>query len=457
MENIKEIMAQVRRCNSGQAARKKAYTKFYGCAQNEADMETIRGMLEQMGYDFTDSPEDADIITINTCAVREGAEDRIYGNVGAFKKLKEKNPDLIIVVCGCMTQQAHIVDKLKKSYPYVDIVFGTHGIEKFPERLLKRLSGSKRILEIEESGRIVEGLPIKRKPGTSANVSIIYGCNNFCSYCIVPYTRGRERSREKECIISEVTALVKEGKTEITLLGQNVNSYGKDLENKVTFAQLLREINEIEGIKRIRFMTSHPKDLSDELISAMAECKNVCKQLHLPLQAGSNRVLRDMNRKYTREDYLTLVEKIRRAMPDITLTTDIIVGFPNETKEEFNETLDIIKKVKYDGIFSFIYSKRNGTPAAKIDDKTPEEEKSANLSELLEVQKEIQMEKNKTYLGRKYEILADGESKTDENLLSGRTDGGKIVHFAGGKELIGKYVNVEITDVKSFYLTGKLV
>lgn len=457
MGNVKESIERLSRYISAGPERKKAYTKFYGCAQNEADMEMIRGMLEQMGYDFTDSPDDADIITINTCAVREGAEDRIYGNVGAFKKLKERKPDLIIVVCGCMTQQAHIVDKLKKSYPYVDIVFGTHGIEKFPERLLRRIEKGKRILEIEETGKIVEGLPIKRKPGTSANVSIIYGCNNFCSYCIVPYTRGRERSREKECIIAEIKSLVKTGKTEITLLGQNVNSYGKDLENNVTFAQLLREINEIEGIKRIRFMTSHPKDLSDELILAMAECENVCKQLHLPLQAGSNRVLRDMNRKYTREDYLTLVEKIRKAMPDITLTTDIIVGFPNETKEEFAETLDITRKVRYDGIFSFIYSKRNGTPAAKIDDKTPEQEKSSNLSRLLEVQKEIQFEINKTYLGKRYEVLVDGESKTDEALLSGRTEGGKIVHFAGDKSLIGKYAQVEITDVKSFYLTGKLV
>ena len=457
MENIKETIERLRLYISNGTVKKKAYTKFYGCAQNEADMETIRGMLEQMGCEFTDIPEDADIITINTCAVREGAEDRIYGNVGAFKKLKEKNPNLIIVVCGCMTQQQHIVDKIKKSYPYVDIVFGTHGIEKFPERLLRRIEKGRRVLEIEEKGKIVEGLPIKRKPGTSANVSIIYGCNNFCSYCIVPYTRGRERSREKDCIIAEIAQLVKEGKTEITLLGQNVNSYGKDLKEKVTFAQLLREVNEIEGIKRIRFMTSHPKDLSDELILAMAECDNVCKQLHLPLQAGSNRVLGAMNRKYTREDYLLLVEKIRKAIPEITLTTDIIVGFPNETKEEFEDTLDIIKKVRYDGIFSFIYSKRNGTPAAKIDDKTSEEEKSANLSKLLEVQKEIQMEINKTYLGKIYEVLADGESKTDSSLLSGRTEGGKIVHFAGDRSLIGKYVNVEITDVRSFYLTGKLM
>ncbi|MFA7637393.1 MAG: tRNA (N6-isopentenyl adenosine(37)-C2)-methylthiotransferase MiaB [Monoglobales bacterium] len=454
MENVYE---KLRRHVLSAGKTKKAYTKAYGCAQNEADMETLRGMIEIMGYEFTDDQSEADLITINTCAVREGAEDRIYGNVGAFKKLKEKNPDLIIVVSGCMTQQEKTVEKLKNSYPYVDIVFGTHGIEKFPERLLRRLETGKRILEIEEKSEIVEGLPMKRKEGASANVSIIYGCNNFCSYCIVPYARGRERSRSWESIVSEIEQLAKKGVTEITLLGQNVNSYGKDLEGGINFAQLLRKINEIEGIKRIRFMTSHPKDLSDELILAMAECDKVCKQLHLPVQAGSNRVLRDMNRKYTREDYLALVDRIRKAIPDITLTTDIIVGFPNETKEEFEDTLDIVKKVRYDGIFSFIYSKRSGTPAAKMPDVTPEKEKSENLTRLLEVQKEIQLEINKTYLGKTLEVLVDGTSKTDEQLLSGRTEGGKIVHFAGEKDLVGKYVNVKITSVKSFYLTGEIV
>ncbi len=452
MDNIYEKL----RCRILSDGTKKAYTKFYGCAQNEADMETIRGMLEVMGFEFTDEPSEADIIVINTCAVREGAEDRIYGNVGAFKKLKEKNHDLIIVICGCMTQRPGPADKLKKSYPYVDIVFGTHGIEKFPQKLLKRLETGKRVFEIEEKSELVEGLPKKRKESASANVSIIYGCNNFCSYCIVPYTRGRERSRRWENIVCEVKELALKGVTEITLLGQNVNSYGKDLEDGINFAGLLRKINEIDGIKRIRFMTSHPKDLSDELILAMSECDKVCRQLHLPVQAGSNRVLKDMNRKYTREDYLKLVEKLRKAMPDITLTTDIIVGFPNETKEEFEDTLDIIKKVRYDGIFSFIYSKRSGTPAAKMDDIIPDEEKSENLSRLLEVQKEIQLENNKKYLGKRIEILVDDKSKTDENLLSGRTDGGKIVHFPGNEELIGKYVNVKINEVKSFYLTGEI-
>lgn len=453
MDNIYE---KLRRHTFSEAGAKKAYTKFYGCAQNEADMETIRGMLEIMGYDFTDEPAEADIIVINTCAVREGAEDRIYGNVGAFKKLKEKNRDLIIVICGCMTQRPGPADKLKKSYPYVDIVFGTHGIEKFPEKLYKRLETGKRVFEIEEKSEIVEGLPVKRKESVSANVSIIYGCNNFCSYCIVPYTRGRERSRRWENIVAEVKELAAKGVTEITLLGQNVNSYGKDLDGGLNFAGLLRKINEIDGIKRIRFMTSHPKDLSDELISAMAECDKVCLQLHLPVQAGSNRVLKDMNRKYTREDYLALVEKIRNAMPNITLTTDIIVGFPNETKEEFAETLDIIEKVRYDGIFSFIYSKRSGTPAAKMPDVISEEEKSENLSKLLQVQKEIQLELNKNYLGKTLEVLVDDKSKTDERLLSGRTEGGKIVHFPGGRGLIGKYVNVKINEVKSFYLTGEI-
>ena len=435
---------------------KKAYTKFYGCAQNEADMEILRGMIEKMGFGFTDDPKEAELITINTCAVREGAEDRIYGNVGAFKKLKEKNPHLIIVVCGCMTQRPEAADKLKKSYPYVDIIFGTHGIENFPLMLEKRLLSGKRVFAVTEESSIAEGMPIKRKESVSANVSIIYGCNNFCSYCIVPYTRGRERSRKWENVVAEVKGLAEKGVTEITLLGQNVNSYGKDLEDGVNFAQLLKKINEIDGIKRIRFMTSHPKDLSDELIEAMAECEKVCKQLHLPVQAGNNRVLKDMNRKYSREDYLALVERIRRAMPDITLTTDIIVGFPNETKEQFEDTLDIIKKVRYDGIFSFIYSKRSGTPAAKMPDSISDAEKSENLSRLLEVQKDIQLEINKNYLGKTYEVLVDGTSKTDEALLSGRTEGGKIVHFEGGRELIGKYIDVKITEVRSFYLTGEI-
>lgn len=442
---------------NGCSRKKKAYTKAYGCAQNEADMEIIRGMIEKMGYGFTDMPLEADLIAINTCAVREGAEDRIYGNVGAFKKLKEKNPDLIIVVCGCMTQRPEAVEKLKKSYPYVDIVFGTHGIEKFPEKLLRRIETGKRVFEVEEKGDIVEGLPVKRQESASANVSIIYGCNNFCSYCIVPYTRGRERSRSWENVVDEVNELVCQGVTEITLLGQNVNSYGKDLENGINFAGLLRKINEIDGIKRIRFMTSHPKDLSQELIQTIAECDKVCKQLHLPLQAGSNRVLKNMNRKYTREDYLALVGRIRETVPDIAITTDIIVGFPNETREEFEDTLDIIRKVRFDGIFSFIYSKRSGTPAANMPDATPEQEKSENLTKLLELQKEIQLEINKNYVGKTVEVLVDGKSKTDAGLLSGRTDGGKIVHFAGEKRLKGKYVNIKIKDAKSFYLTGEIV
>ncbi len=447
-ENLRRILSE--------KGVKKAYTKFYGCAQNEADMELLRGMMEKMGYEFTEEPKEADLITINTCAVREGAEDRIYGNVGAFKKLKEKKPDLIIVVCGCMTQRGGPAEKLRKSYPYVDIIFGTHGIENFPKMLFERLTLGKRVFAVTEEASVNEGLPIKRKESVSANVSIIYGCNNFCSYCIVPYTRGRERSRRWENVVAEVKELAANGVTEITLLGQNVNSYGKDLDCGINFAQLLRKINEIDGIKRIRFMTSHPKDLSDELIKAMTECDKVCRQLHLPVQAGNNRVLKEMNRKYTREDYLALVGKIRAAMPDITLTTDIIVGFPNEIKEEFADTLDIIEKVRYDGIFSFIYSKRSGTPAAKMEDSISDEEKSENLTKLLEVQKEIQLEINKNYLGKEYEVLVDGTSKTDENILSGRTDGGKIVHFTGGKELIGKYVNIKITDVKSFYLTGEI-
>ncbi len=456
MENQFDIMRRVSEF-WGVGERKLAYTKTYGCAQNEADMEILRGMLMNMGYDFTDLPEQADIIVINTCAVREGAEDRIYGNVGAFKKLKEKSPGLIIVVCGCMPQQKQVADKFKKSYPYVDIVFGTHGIDVFPEMLLKRLETGKRIFEIKEESKIVEGLPIKRKEGKSANVSIMYGCNNFCSYCIVPYTRGRERSRASKYILEEIRGLAKNGVCEIMLLGQNVNSYGKDLEEDIDFADLLRKVNDIPGIKRIRFMTSHPKDLSDKLIDAMAECENVCRHLHLPVQAGNNRVLAAMNRKYTKEDYLKLVEKLKKAIPEIALTTDIIVGFPNETTEEFEDTLDIIKKVRYDGIYSFIYSKRSGTPAAKIADTIPKEEKSRNLTRLLELQKEIQLEKNMEYSGKVVEVLVDGESKSDEKLLSGRTSTGKIVHFEGDRNLEKKFVKVKINNVRSFYLTGEIV
>ena len=434
-----------------------AYTHVFGCAQNTADMENIRGMLECMGYGFCDEAKFADIIVINTCAVREGAESRIYGNVGQFKKLKEQNPELIVCVCGCMMQQPQVVEKLRKSYPYVDIIFGTHNIDRFPALVLNKLSTGKRTFEILDKSEITEGMPSRREPGGSCNVSIMYGCDNFCSYCIVPYTRGREKSRKPENVLAEIKALAAAGYTEINLLGQNVNSYGKGLEEKITFAQLLKQVNDIPGVRRIRFMTSHPKDLSDELIETMATCDKVCKSLHLPFQAGCTRVLEKMNRRYTKEQYLELVMKIKKRIPGIALTTDVIVGFPGETTEEFEHTLDVLKKVRFDGVFSFIYSRRTGTVAAKMEDVISEEEKHANLERLLKVQQDINFEINSGYVGNEYEVLVDGTSKTKDNLLTGHTDTNKIVHFVGDESLIGTYKTVKITEAKSFYLKGELL
>jgi len=434
-----------------------AYTCVYGCAQNEADMEHIRGMLNEMDYGFTESPEDADIIVINTCAVREGAEYRIYGKVGEFKNIKEKNKDLIIVVCGCMMQQEHVANKIKTSYPYVDIVFGTHNIHRFPDMVYKKITEKKRVFEIINESEIVEGMPVKRKGSRSFSVTVMYGCNNFCSYCIVPYTRGRERSRRSQDILKEIKQLASEGFVEVTLLGQNVNSYGKDLDDKISFAQLIRMINKIEGIKRIRFITSHPKDLSDELISAMAECENVCENVHLPFQAGSNRILKLMNRKYTKEQYLELVSKLREKIPDIALTADVIVGFPGETNEDFEETMDVISKVQFDGIYSFIYSKRTGTPAAKMEQVLSKEEIQRNFNRLTETQQEIGYLKNLKYLDKTYEILVEGKSKSNENMLSGRTRTGKIIHFEGNERLIGTFINVKITKVLTYYMLGEKI
>ncbi len=434
-----------------------AYTCVHGCAQNEADMEKIRGMLEEMGYGFTDTPKNADIIIVNTCAVREGAEFRIYGNVGSYKKLKKANENLIITVCGCMMQQPHVVEKMKKSYPYVDIIFGTHNIHNFPKMLCRKLETGKRVIEVTEKEEIVEGMPIKRSGDRSFSTTVMYGCNNFCSYCIVPYTRGRERSRKPEDIIREITEMAEKGYVEVTLIGQNVNSYGKDLENKLTFAQLLRRVNEVKGIKRIKFITSHPKDLSDELIDAMAECENVCEYLHLPFQAGSDRILKLMNRKYTKEQYLELVRKVKEKIPGIALTADVIVGFPGETDEDFAETMDIIEKVRFDGIFSFIYSRRKGTPAAEMPDVQTDEEKHRNFDILLERQKQIGLEINESYKDRVVEVLVEGRSKSDSNMLSGRTRTNKIVHFKGDESLIGNFVDVKIDKILTFYMSGEMI
>ena len=431
----------------------------FGCQQNENDSERIKGILDKMGFSFTDNDEDADFILFNTCAVREGAEDRVLGNLGALKHLALRKPDILIGICGCMMQQEHMVKRIKSKYKHVNVVFGTHTLYKLPQILFEAMHSEKAVIDVcDIHGDIIEDIPVHREASPKAWVSVMYGCNNFCSYCIVPYTRGRERSRKAEDVIAEVKKLAEGGVTEITLLGQNVNSYGKDLEEGIDFADLLRRVNDIEGLKRIRFMTSHPKDMTDKLIDAMAECDKVCNQLHLPFQSGSSRILKLMNRKYTKEDYLTLVEKIKAKMPYIALSSDIIVGFPNETKEDFEETIEVLEKVRFDTIFSFIYSKRSGTPAAVMEDSISDEEKHKNFDRLLEVQNRIAREINETYGDKIVEVLVEGPSKTNPEIYAGRTSTGKTVNFPIIENIkIGDYVNVKITKVNTWSLDGKIV
>lgn len=432
----------------------------FGCQMNEHDSETIAGMLQEKGCVETMSRDDSDITIINTCSVRENADKRFFGTLGQLKKLKEKNPEYVACVCGCMMQQQHIIDTIKSKYPWVDIIFGTHNIHRFPELLEKVYSEKKKIAEtFEDSDQIVEGLPAKRLYKHKSFVNIMYGCNNFCTYCIVPYTRGREKSRKPEDIVREITGLVADGVKEVTLLGQNVNSYRGAGENgsECDFADLIYMINDIEGLERIRFMTSHPKDLSDKLIQAFVDCDKLCNYIHLPVQAGSDRVLRRMNRKYTREKYLEVVERLRKAVPDIAISTDIIVGFPGETEEDFEETLSLVRSVKYDSAFTFLYSVRQGTPAAEYEDQIPEEVKHQRFDRLVDAVNSDSAEKNAAYKGRIERVLVEGVSKKNENTLTGRTEGFKLVDFEGGRELIGQMVNVEITEGKTFSLTGKIV
>ncbi len=437
-------------------APKKAFIETYGCQQNVSDSEVLMGMLEDMGYEKTNSKEDADIIIFNTCAVRENAELKVFGNLGALKHLKAKKPSLIIGVCGCMMQQEENAETVRKKHRHVDLVFGTHSLYFFPSILLKCIEESQRVIDVRETdGYLSENYQPKRPKGPLASVSVMYGCNNFCSYCIVPYVRGRERSRNLSDILDEITSLAKDGYKEVMLLGQNVNSYGKDLSDGVDFADLLSEVCKIDGIERIRFMTSHPKDISDKLIDTMAREKKICNQLHLPVQAGNDRVLKTMNRCYTKESYLEIVRKVKGKIPDITLTTDIIVGFPGETTEEFEDTIDVLEKVRYDTIFSFIYSKRPHTPASKMEDVLTKEEKKKNFDRLLEVQDRISLEKNKALEGKTLKVLVEGKSKTDENAFSGRTEGGKIVNFKLDKDLTGEFINVKITDAKTWSLWGE--
>lgn len=430
----------------------------YGCQQNVADSEKIKGMLHEMGYGFTEERTKAQLILFNTCAVREHAEDRVFGNVGALKKYKHEHPGVVIACCGCMMQQQHIAEKIKKSFPFVDLVFGTHVIHQLPGLLYKTLTGQKRVFEIPDmDGVIAEGVPVLRDEEKRAWLPIMYGCNNFCTYCIVPYVRGRERSRDPQDILKEARELVQNGCKEITLLGQNVNSYGKNLEPKVTFAKLLRMINDIDGDFRIRFMTSHPKDCTRELLETMAQCDKVAKHLHLPFQSGNDRVLKAMNRNYTREKYLSLIRYAKELMGDaLSITSDIIVGFPGETYEEFQDTLSLIEEVRFTSLFTFIYSPRNGTPAARMPDPVPAEEKGRWLRELLAVQEKISAENMKKYAGKTFKCFVYGKGKLGEHSLEARTDGNLIVEFDGDESLIGSFKNITVTEPLTYVLKGWL-
>lgn len=458
MQAQKEFMQKIKAYNEKRPAQPLAFVVTYGCQQNENDSERIRGMLAEAGYSFCSKAEDADLILYNTCAVREHAELKVYGNLGALKVLKRKKPGLIIGVCGCMMQQQAVAKKIREKYTHVDLVFGTHTLYTLPELLWQVLDTHQRSFRLlDVDGYIAEDMPIRREGGVLAYVSIMYGCNNFCSYCIVPYVRGRERSRSAEDIINEVRQVAADGYKEVMLLGQNVNSYGKDLAEEIDFSDLLVRVCEIEGIARVRFMTSHPKDFHDKLMQTMAMQPKICNQLHLPVQAGSNAVLDAMNRRYTREEYLEKVQKVRALIPGLTLTTDIIVGFPTETDEDFLQTLALLKEVRFDSIYSFIYSKRSGTPAAKLDMALPDEVIHKNFDRLLEVQNAISREINDSYIGQTHEVLVEGRSKTDGAMVSGRTQGGKIVHMRGGPELVGKLVTVKITAAKTWFLTGEIL
>ncbi len=454
MAKQKEITNQIK-LSLGDDARF-ALVETFGCQQNVNDSQRLQGMLMEMGYTLTEDRKKADVIIFNTCAVRENAEARVFGNLGALKALKKTKPGLIIGVCGCMAQQEHIAKRIKSKFKQVDLVFGTHKLWQFPELFSEVLEERERVIDISGSGVIAEGIPVNYDGGNKAFVSVMYGCNNFCSYCIVPYVRGRERSRYKEDILAEIESLAKTGVKEVMLLGQNVNSYGKDRGEEDAFAHLLEDVCKIDGIERIRFMSSHPKDISPTLLCTMAKEKKICKQLHLPLQSGSSKVLGDMNRVYTREKYLETVNLAKSLMPDITLTTDIIVGFPTETEKDFEETISILEEVGYDSIFSFIYSKREGTKAAEMENVSTEEEIDARFKRMLDVQNEISLKRNKRHEGRIEKVLVEGESKTDAGMLTGRTDGNKIVNFKGDKSLIGNIIDVEITKAQTWILYGSL-
>ncbi len=428
----------------------------FGCQMNARDSEKLIGILEQIGY-VKKETEDADFVIYNTCTVRENANNKVYGRLGYLHSQKKKNPDMMIGLCGCMMQEPEVVEKIRTSYRFVDLVFGTHNIYKFAELIVAAFESKGMIVDIwKDTDKIVEDLPVERKYTFKSGVNIMFGCNNFCSYCIVPYVRGRERSRDPKDIIREIERLVADGVVEVMLLGQNVNSYGKNLEHPMTFAQLLEEVEKIDGLERIRFMTSHPKDLSDELIEVLGKSKKICKHLHLPLQSGSSRILKEMNRHYTKEQYLELVKKIRAAVPDIALTTDIIVGFPGETEEDFLETMEVVKEVQYDSAFTFIYSKRTGTPAATKEDQVSPEVIKDRFDRLLHVVQEIGSQKAGALQGTVQKVLIEEINAQDEHLVTGRLSNNSVVHVPGGADLIGKIVNVSLDECKGFYYLGTL-
>ena len=455
------FMAKARKMIQELAAKKGRnltfYVKTFGCQMNARDSEKLVGILEKVGYVPSDS-EEADFVIYNTCTVRENANNKVYGRLGYLNGFKKKNKEMLIALCGCMMQETEVVEKIKTSYRFVDLIFGTHNIYKFAELLVNALESDKMVVDVwKDTDKIVEDLPEERKYSFKSGVNIMFGCNNFCSYCIVPYVRGRERSREPKDIINEIENLVKDGVVEVMLLGQNVNSYGKNLENPVTFAELLKEIDAIEGLERIRFMTPHPKDLSDELIEVMKHSKKICKHIHLPLQSGSTKLLKAMNRQYTKEQYLALVDKIRKEIPDVALTTDIIVGFPGETEEDFLDTMDVVQKAEYDSAFTFIYSKRSGTPAAKMENQIPEDVVKDRFDRLLKQVQTIAAKKAERLTGKVEKVLVEEINEQDAHLVTGRLANNSVVHLPGNKDMIGKIYNVCLKECKGFYYLGETV
>ena len=450
-----DICAEIFETVTADGKRPLAMVDTYGCQQNEADSERLRGYLARMGYAFSDTEEGADLVLVNTCAIREHAEHRVFGNVGALSHTKRRHPGQVICVCGCMARQEHVAQRLRQSFPYVDLVFGPQLLWQFPQLLLEKLTTGKRVFASQDvPGAVAEGIPVVRQNPRKAWVSIMYGCNNFCTYCIVPYVRGRERSRQPEDILAEVRELAAAGYQDITLLGQNVNSYGKDLDRGVDFAWLLEQVNAIPGDFLIRFMTSHPKDAGERLFDTMAACEKVAPVLHLPFQSGSSRVLKAMNRGYTREHYLDLVAQLRARIPDIVLTSDVIVGFPGETQAEFEETLSLIEAVRFDALFTFIFSPRRGTPAEKLDDPMPKEQKNANFQRLLQRQNQISGEKHQAYVGKTLRCLVDGQG--EDGRLTARTAGGRLVHLAAEPGVIGTWQEVRVTGASTWALFGEL-